>query len=263
MSEGTSMRPLWSGTISFVLINIPVRLYTATQEKSLDFNFLHKNDNSRIRYAKICEIEEKEVPYEELVKGYEYEKGKYVLIEPDDFAKADPKRSRSIEIIDFVNENDIDTIYYTHPYYLEPNEGADRSFVLLRECLLKTKKVAIAKFVLKEKEHLAVIKPYVEGLVLQQLKFAHEIRSTLGLKLPKEKPEKKELELALSLIEKLSGKFEIEKFKDDYYETMLKIIENKARGKTISPLSAEPEATEFADLMAKLKESLEKTPTKK
>lgn len=258
MTEPT-MRPIWSGTISFVLINIPVRLYSASQEKTFGFNFLHQKDNSRIRYARICETEEKEIPYEEIVRGYEYEKGQFVIISQEDFAKADPKRSRSIEIVDFVSDAEIDHIYYSHPYYLEPEEGAEKSFSLLHEALAKSKKAAVAKIVLREKEHLVVIRPYQTGILLQQLKFAHEIRPMSSLKLPQEKPQEKELEIALSLIEKLTGKFEPEKFKDDYYETMKKIIENKAKGQTITPLSNEPEATEFADLMAKLKESLEKT----
>jgi DNA end-binding protein Ku len=260
--EQSSMRPIWSGTISFVLVNIPVRLYTATEERSINFNLLHKNDLSRIRYARICEIENKEVPYEEVVRGYEYRKGKYVIINDEDLAKADPKRSQSIEIIEFVNINDIDTIYYAHPYYLEPEEGAEKAYALLREALAKANKVAIAKLVLKDKEHLAVLRPDAEIIILQQLRFAHEIRQPKGLRIPKEKTETKELQLALALIEKLAGKFEPDKIKDDYYETMMKIIEQKARGQTITPLTAEPEPTEFADLMAKLKESLEKSSTK-
>lgn len=261
--EQSSMRPIWSGTISFVLVNIPVRLYTATEERSINFNLLHKGDLSRIRYSRICEVENKEVPYEDLVRGYEYQKGEYVVIDDEDLAKADPKRSKSIEIVDFANVDDIDTIYYAHPYYLEPEEGAEKAYTLLRDALAKSSKVAIAKFVLKDKEHLAVLRPDADIIVLQQLRFAHEIRKPEGLKIPKEKVEEKELQLALSLIEKLTGKFEPSKFKDDYYDTLMKIIETKAKGKLIKPLSAEPTPTEFADLMAKLKESLEKEPAKK
>lgn len=257
------MRPIWSGTISFVLVNIPVRLYTAVEERSINFNLLHQGDLSRIRYSRICEIENKEVPYEELVRGYEYQKGEYVVIDEEDLAKADPKRSKSIEIVDFVNSNDIDTIYYAHPYYLEPEEGAEKAYALLRDALARVNKVAVAKFVLKDKEHLAVLRPDEDIIVLQQLRFGHEIRDKSGLNLPKEKPQEKELQLALSLVEKLTGKFEASKFKDDYYNTLMQIIEQKAKGKLIKPLSAEPTPTEFADLMAKLKESLEKAPAKK
>ncbi len=271
MSVEHAMRPIWSGTISFVLVNIPVRLYTATEERSINFNLLHKDDLSRIRYSRICEVENKEVPYEELVRGYEYQKGEYVVIDDEDLAKADPKRSKSIEIVDFVNASDIDTIYYAHPYYLEPEEGAEKAYGLLRGALVKSDKVAVAKFVLKDKEHLAVLRPDANIIVLQQLRFDHEVRKPEGLKLPKTSEAKsaeasakaeKELQLALSLIEKLTGKFDPKAFKDDYYDTLMKIIETKAKGKLIKPLSAEPTPTEFADLMAKLKESLEKEPTK-
>ncbi len=263
MSAEHSMRPIWSGTISFVLVNIPVRLYTATEERSINFNLLHKGDLSRIRYSRICEIENKEVPYEDLVRGFEYQKGEYVVIDDEDLAKADPKRSKSIEIVDFVQADQIDPIYFAHPYYLEPDEGAEKSYSLLRDALTESKKVAVAKFVLKDKEHLAALRPDKDIIVLQQLRFAHEIRQSAGLKISKEKPQEKELELALSLIEKLTGKFEPEKFKDDYYDTLKNIIDQKAKGKLIKPLSAEPTPTEFADLMAKLKESLEKEPARK
>jgi len=257
MSE---MRPIWSGTISFVLVNIPVRLYTATTGRSINFNLLHKDDLSRIRYSRICEVEKKEVPYEDLVRGFEYQKDQYVVVDEADLAKADPKRSKSIEIVDFVDPHDIETIFYAHPYYLEPEEGAEKSYALLREALKESDKIAVAKFVLKDKEHLAIIKPHEDGLLLQELRFAHEIRPLAGLKIPKESPEKKELELALSLINKLTSRFDPQEYKDDYYDIVMKIIEQKAKGKLITPLSAEPTPTEFADLMAKLKESLEKSP---
>src|SRR5262249_10175282 len=140
------MRALWSGSLSFGLINIPVRIYSATEARALDFDMLHKKDLSPIRFARICKAEEKEVPWQEIVKGYEYQEGEYVVLDEEDFKRASVKKTKTIEIIDFVEEIEIDPVYYEKPYYLEPGKGADKAYVLLRESLKKSKKVAIARF---------------------------------------------------------------------------------------------------------------------
>lgn len=255
----TGTHAIWSGTISFVLVNIPVRLYPAVQYKELSFVLLHKKDNSRIHYARICAKEGKEVPYEDIVKGFEYSKGKYVIVSDEDFEKADPKRSQSIEILDFVDETQIDPIYFDHPYFLEPGKGAEQAFTLFFTALQKTEKVALAKFVLREREHLVILKPYNGALLLQQLRFAHEIRRPAPVaEIGKEHISKKELDIAIELINKLSGSFEPSHYKDTYYDTLMDIIARKAKGQLIQPASEKPLPTKFKDLMAALKESLQK-----
>lgn len=254
----TTAHSIWSGSINFVLVNIPIRLYPAIHYKELSFVLLHKKDHSRIHYARICAKEEKEVPYEDIVKGYEYRKGHYVELSDEDFKKADPKRSQSIEIVDFVDEAEINPIYFDQPYFLEPKTGAEKAFALFLAALRTTDKVAVARFVLRDRDHIAILKPYNGALLLQQLRFAHEIRNPAPMpEAVKEKVGKQELDLAVELIKKLSGNFKPESYKDTYYDTLKKIIEHKAQGKLIKPVSAKPLPTHFKDLMKTLKESLQ------
>lgn len=252
------MRALWSGTISFGLINIPIRLYSGTQEHAFPLDMLHKKDLSPIRYAKICKLEEKEIPYEEIVKGYEYQKGEYVVITPEELTEISPIRSKTIEIQYFTYENEIDSIYFDKPYIVEPDKGAAKAYVLLREALHKSKKVAVASFVLHNKEHLALIKPYDQSILIQELRYANEIRDYRSLELPVAiKANPKEIEIALKLIDQLTEPFEISKFKDTYVEEFEKMIQAKLKGKKIHP-KIEPIKPIKGDLMAKLKESLAK-----
>jgi DNA end-binding protein Ku len=211
------MRAIWTGALSFGLVNIPVRLYSATSGTGLEFDMLHKKDLSPIRYARVCRADGKEVPYEEIVKGYEYKKGDYVVLTDEDFKKAAPRRTKTVDIFDFVKEDEIDSVYFEKPYYLEPDKGAGKAYSLLREALKKSKKVGLAKFVLRNKEHLAVIKPFGKVVVLNQLRFNDEIRPPEGLDLPGEKVAKgKEIEIALALIDHLTSHFKPEDYKDDY-----------------------------------------------
>lgn len=260
------MRPIWSGSISFGLVNIPIRLYPGTKEHTINLDMLHKKDLSPIRYAKICKLEEKEVPYEEIVKGYEFQKGEYVLFSDEDFQKVYPKKSKTIEIKCFSNSSEIDTIYYDKPYILEPDKGASKAYTLLREALKHSKKVAVCLFVLRNREHLAVLKPYDRGIVLQELRFHDEIRNMGELELPVAgKAVTKELDMAIKLIDQLSEPFKADSFKDTYTEEFQEVINDKLRGKKLEPkASQEPKTTGMQDLMAKLKGSLEKyKPSKK
>lgn len=192
------MRAIWRGSLSFGLINIPVRLYSATQEHALTFDLLHKKDLSPIRYARICKADGKEIPYEDIVKGYEYQKGDYVVLVDEDFKRANVKKTKSIEMIEFTQESEVNPLYYEKPYYLEPDKGADKAYALLREALVKSKKVGIAKFVLHNREHLALIKPYGKLLILNQLRYADEIRQYHELHLPsKEVASSREIGMAL------------------------------------------------------------------
>lgn len=258
------MRAIWSGALSFGLVNIPVRLYSATEEHGLDFDMLHKKDLSPIRYARVCKADGKEIPYEDIVKGYEMQEGDYVVLSDEDFKKANVKKTKTIDIIDFVKEDQVDSIYFEKPYYLEPDKGAAKAYALLREAIKQSKKVGLAKFVLRNREHLAIIKPHGSAIVLEQLRFNEEIRKPEGLTLPdtKEKPGRREIEMALSLIDQLTEPFKPEKYKDTYVQDLKQVIKEKSKGKRVKAKNAEkiPETTQVNDIMAMLKKSLERTP---
>jgi DNA end-binding protein Ku len=262
------MRSIWSGAISFGLVNIPVKLYSATGENKLDFDMLHKEDLSPIRYARVCRSDGKEIPYSDIIKGYEYQKGDYVILTDEDFKKANARKTRTIDIIDFVQAEEIDVIYFERPYFLEPSQGAEKAYALLREALRQSKKTAVAKFVLRNREHLAVIMPADNVLVLDQMRFQKELRSPDGLNLPKaEIAEVKEVDMALALIDQLSENFHPKDYKDSYTEELKRVIEEKAKGKTPAQKEQEPEPTKIPDLMQVLRASLERerqkeTPTR-
>lgn len=252
------MKAIWKGALTFGLIHIPVNLYTATEERELKFVMLHKPDMSEIRYAKICKAEEKEVPYSEIVKGYEIEEGNYVVLTQEDFKEANVEKTKSIEIQEFTNEDEIDTIYYDKLYYLEPGKNADKAYNLLLEALRKSKKVAIAKFVLRNHERMAIVKPHGKLLILNQIRLPSEI-----LKPQVEIPEKakipeKEMAMALKLIDQQTEHFHPEKFKDTYVEDLKKLIEQKAKGgKTRKKGKESQPTTKVHDIMSLLKASLE------
>lgn len=252
------MRSIWKASISFGLVNIPINLYSATRDRELKFTLLHKKDMSEIRYAKICKEEDKEVPYEDIVKGYEYEKGNYIILTDEDFEKANITKTKTIDILDFADEEEIDSMYYERPYFLEPDKGANKAYALLRDALKKSKKVAIAKYVLKNHEHLAVLKPHGKALILNQMRTHSELIKPTELKLPEEeKVSNKEMEMALKLIEQLSGPFHPEEYKDTYTEDLKEIIAQKAKGIKIKPKGKEPKPSKVTDIMSLLKASLE------
>lgn len=252
------MRALWSGALSFGLINIPIRVFTATEDHGLHFSMLHKKDLSPIRYARICTSDGKEVPYQDIVKGYEYQKGDYVVLLDEDFKRANVKKSKAIDIIDFVEEKEIDTILYEKPYYLEPGKGAEKAYLLLREALKKSKKVAVARFVLHNREHLGIIKPHNELIILEQIRWESEIRKPDGIHLPESvQATTKEIQMALKLIEQLTTHFKPEDFHDTYTEELKEIIEQKAKGKKPRSKGKEPKETASKDIMRLLKASLE------
>lgn len=262
------MRAIWKGALSFGLVNIPVQVYVATEEHPLEFDMLHKKDLSPIRYARICKNEEKEVPYEDIVKGFEYEKGEYVVIDEADFALANARKTKTIDIQNFVLLDEVDPIYYERPYYLEPDKKAAKAYALLREALKKSKKIAIANFVFRNKEHIGVVRPYGSLLVLNQLRYKTQVRSPKGLELPLEtKFAPKEMDVALQLIDQLSSQFHIEKYKDTYTEELETVIAAKLKGKKVKGKEKAPKITPSSDLMHLLKQSVEKaleeTPTSK
>jgi DNA end-binding protein Ku len=259
------MRAIWSGAISFGLVNIPVKLNSAIESsEGLDFDMLSKKDMAPIRYARIDTKTGKEVPWKEIVKGYEYTKGKYVVVSDEDFKKASPEKSRSVDIIEFVKENEIDPIYYEKPYYLVPDKGADKSYHLLIKALEETETVGLAEFMLRNRMHICALKAKDGVLLLHQLRYQEEIREAPEVETPKnEKISAKEVELAKKLINQLTEKFNPAEFKDTYVTELKKVIKAKAAGKDIHIAEPKKATATVKDLMEVLKQSLEATPPKK
>jgi DNA end-binding protein Ku len=255
------MKAIWSGSLSFGLVNIPINLYSAAEERTLSFKLIDKHGNCPISYVRVCRSNHKEVPYADIVKGYEYQKGDYVILDEADFKKASPKKTALIDIVQFSDQADIDPIFFEKPYYIEPDKKAIKAYALLRDALHKTKKVAIAKFVLREKEHIAAIKPEGDILVLNQLRYSDEIKKDVDINVPKSDAYgEQELAVAVTLIKQLDKKFDPKKFRDTYTEELREIIKAKAKGKTV-PISKEKapaETSDMRDLMKLLKQSLEK-----
>ncbi len=254
-------RAIWSGTISFGLLNVPVKMYSAVSRKAIRFNELRESDNSRVRHKRVAESDRKEVSYDEIVKGYEISPDRYVVFSRDELDELTPAKTRAIEIEDFVDIEDIDPIYFESPYYLGPAEGAEKAYGLLVKAMDASGKAAIARFVLRNKEHLAAIRPMDKVLTLTTMRFADEVVAPGELDdvLPDSSPrvDKREREMAEKLIDSLAGEFNPEKYRDEYREQLLSLIEQKGEGKEIVAAEGEePEPTKAPDLMAALEESL-------
>ena len=256
-------RAIWSGSISFGLLNVPVKLYSAVSKQTVRFRELREGDGSRVKHKRVAESDGKEVPYEKIVKGYEYAPDQYVVLKRDELAELEPQRSRAIEIQDFVDLDDIDPIYFEQPYYLGPDKGAAHAYGLLVQAMKKARKVAVARFVLRNKEHLAAIRPMEDVLTLTTMRFHDEVTSPQDLdgevfeEAKPKKPEKRELEMATQLIESLTSDFDPDKYRDEYREELLDLLERKAEGKeVVSAPTEEPKPTKAPDLMAALEESL-------
>ncbi|MDB4978984.1 MAG: hypothetical protein JWM56_1170 [Candidatus Peribacteria bacterium] len=250
------MRALWNGTISFGLITIPVKLYPATKEGRLDMDILHQSDLGRIHYARICSVDGKEVPYKDVVKGYEVSKGHYVVLTDDDFRRANARKTKSIDIVGFARQEEVDPIYYEKPYYLEPANGAEKAYALLREALRRSDKVGIATFVLRNHEHVAVLRPYNSIIVLNQLRFQTELRDMNELQMPDPRLEEREMAMAMALVEHLTEEFHPEEFRDTYTDELLRVIRDKSKGRTPKQKEKEPEPTKVSDLSRLLQESM-------
>jgi DNA end-binding protein Ku len=251
------MRSIWTGSISFGLINIPVKLFSAVQESTLDMDMLDKSDHSNIKFKRVNETTGKEVTYGNIVKGYKIE-DKYVILEDEDFEAADAVKTKTIDILNFTLEKEIDSLYYEQPYYLEPDKGAMKAYALLRDALAASGKVGVTSFVLRNKEGLAILKPYKDVIVLNRIRFQQEIRDTSELKLPPvSKTKAKEMDMANKLVEQLTEKFDISSYKDEYTDKLLKIIKDKAKGKKQAPPKLKVVHKQSDDLMSMLKASLE------
>lgn len=257
------MKAIWSGSIGFGLVNIPVKLYSAVQGTRLELDMLDSKTHSPIRYKRVSEKTGKEVPWEQIRKGYLYNDD-YVVLEPEDFEAASPKKSKIIEIEAFVEEQDIDDIYFETPYFLEPGKGGEKAYQLLFKALEKTKKVGLSRFVMRTSEHMAVIRPKDKYLLLQQLRFEEELRSAEDLKLPEGvRISPNELNMALELIKQYTASFDMSKYQDEYTKELMKIIKSKATGKKIPTKKMEVVYTKKDDLFDQLKASLNKPAAKK
>lgn len=251
------MRPMWSGAISFGLIYIPVKMYKATEERHLDIHLYRKGDLCPVQYARVCKATGEKIDYSDIVRGYEYQKGDVVILHDKDFSKAYSKRTETIEIMEFVDIGEIDSKYYERPYYLEPEKGAAKVYSLLVEALRKSKKVGIARFVLRDLEHLGVLKEEKGVLLINQMRFVSEIRKTVELNIPdKQKIAKQELDMAIQLIDQLSTPFEPAKHKDTYSEVLKKAIKSKAGKDSTKVMEAGTGPAEVVDLLSKLRQSL-------
>ncbi len=252
-------RAIWSGSISFGLVNVPVKLYSAISPKDVRFNQLEEGTNARIRQKRVSAETGEEVPYERIVKGYEISPDRYVVITPEELEALDPKATRAIDIEDFVEYDQIDPVHYERPYYLVPEKGAAKAYALLLQAMKESNKVAIARMVLRTKQYLAAIRPKGDVLCLETMLFADEVVSDSELDgLPGDDVEvsERELKMARQLIESLSTDFEPEKYRDEYREQVLALIEAKAEGQEIVAQPATEEPTQVVDLMAALEASL-------
>lgn len=254
------MRAIWKGSISFGLVNIPIALYPATRKEELKFRLLRAKDHSPVNYKRVAEKDGKEVPWDEIVKGYEYEKGKFIVLNEKDFQRVDLEATQTVDIQDFVDLDEIDPMYFYKPYYLEPQKGGDKAYVLLREALAGGKKVGIAKVVIKTRQYLAGVKALKHALVLELMHFAEELLDAEKLKVPKKlEVGKREKDMAEALVKSMTSKWDPEKYKDDYREALMEVIEEKVEsgGKEIEEKPKEKKASpKVIDLVAVLQESL-------
>lgn len=256
------MRPIWTGAIGFGLVNIPVKLYGATDESTLPFISLDKQDHARIRYKKVNEQTGKEVPFHNIVKGYQLGK-EIVIVDEEDIKKATPEKYDHLAIIQFVKESEIDARYYEKPYYLQPDKGGDRAYALLRDALKKEKKVALGPLVFHRREWICLVKPLDNVLVLHRLRFPEEIRDTKEINIPNAPIKDAEIKMAITLIDQLTQPFNPKDFKNEFSEKLLKLIESKAKGKGATVKQMKPAVNSTTiDLMESLKASL-KTPARK
>jgi DNA end-binding protein Ku len=252
-------RAMWKGSIAFGLVNIPIELYTAVRDHRPKFRLLHAKDDSPVSYERVCQTEGKPVAWEDLVKGYEYEKGQFVVLSKEDFKTAALEKTRTIDILDFVDPAEVDERYFETPYYLLPGKGADRSYALLREAIRESGKIGVAKIILRDAQHLAAVEAIGDALVLTMMRFADELADLEDFSFPKaEGARQAELKMALQLVESLAGKWEPEKYTDEYRDNLMRVIDAKVKGKR--PKLQERDTSrpaDVVDLMTRLRASLE------
>lgn len=252
-------RAIWKGSLAFGLVNIPVELYTAVRDSRPRFRLLHRKDESPVQYQRVCQREGKPLSWEEIVKGYEYAKGQFVVLTKDDFETAAMEKSKVVNVIEFVETTAIDDRFFEQPYYLAPAKGSERAYAVLREALRKSGKAGIATMILREKQHLCAIEVTDKAMVLTMMRFAEELVDVSDLSLPsKELVRDKELDLAMMLIDSLTSEWAPDKYKDEYRENLMKVIRARLKGKEpkLTATDHVPGQAEVIDLMERLRESL-------
>jgi DNA end-binding protein Ku len=249
-------RALWTGSITFGLVNVPVRLYSAVSEHKLQFHFVHRKDDSPIGYQKICKLEEKTVPDKEIVKAFEYRKGDYVYMTDEDFQAARVEGYKTIDITDFVPYEQIDPIYFAHTYFLGPQDGSEKVYSLLVQAMERSELAAIAKFVMRDRQYLGALRVREGTITLEQLYFADEIRPVDDVRPKRQRVAKGELEMAQQLIDAFAGDWKPEKYRDTYRDALRAVIEAKRKGKEVH-VAAEPEEERPTDLLEALRASVE------
>jgi DNA end-binding protein Ku len=253
------MASIWKGAITFGLVNIPVELKSAVRSDNISFRLLHAEDLSPVRYERICQTDGEPVPWSEIVKGYEYEKGKYVVLTDDDFKAAALESSKTIDILDFVKQDEIDPRYFETPYYLTPSKGGEKGYALLREAIRRTGSVGVGKIIIRQSQHLAAVKVVADALVLEIMRFANELVDVSEFNFPSaEAVRPQELAMAEQLIANLAEPFDPARYTDDYRANLLRIIRAKMKGKRVKleEPDKEPADAQVIDLMTRLRESL-------
>ena len=250
------MRAIWSGAIGFGLVNIPVKLYSAVQQSELDLDMLDKKDHANIKFKRVNANTGKEVAWENIVRGYKMDEH-YVVLTPEDFERASPEKTKLIGIEEFVQEKEIDSIYFETPYYLQPEKSGAKAYALLRDALKKTGKVGLGSFVLRNRESLVIVRPTEGILLLNKIRYQEEIRNPDELKVTHGESKPNEMKMAIQLINQLSTEFDISKYKDTYSSKLLKVIHDKAKGKKVTPSPLRVVHSRGRDLMEQLKASLE------
>ena len=253
-------RSMWKGSIAFGLVNIPIELYSATRDHRPKFRLLHATDEEPVRYERVCQKEGKPVAWEDLVKGYEYAKNQFVVLTKDDFKTAAVEKTKTIDIMDFVDPEEIDERYFETPYYLLPGKGADRAYALLREAIRDSGRIGIAKIILRDAQHLAAVEAIGDALVLTMMRFSDELADLGEFHFPKKgEIRAAELNMAKQLISSLESKWDPEKYTDEYKENLMRVINAKLKGKSPKLIAEDhgPKQAEVVDLMARLRASLE------
>jgi DNA end-binding protein Ku len=259
------MKALWKGAITFGLVTIPVSLFPATRREELKFRLLRSSDRSPVNYKRVAETDGKEVPWDQIVKGYEYEKGKFVILKDEDFARVDVEATQTVDIMNFVTLDDVDPLLFYKPYYLEAEKGGDKAYVLLRDALIDTGKIAIAKVVIRTRQHLAAVKPQKKGLMLELMHFPEELMDVSEFNAPAEKTvSKAEMQMAKQLIESMTSDWQPEQYNDEYHEALEKLIEDKIEhpDKAAPAPGKKRQATNVIDLVSVLQESLQQSKSK-
>ncbi|MDB6154557.1 MAG: Ku protein [Chthoniobacteraceae bacterium] len=256
------MRAIWKGSISFGLVNIPIALYPATRSEELKFRLLRESDHSPVNYKRVAEADGKEVPWNQIVKGYEHEKGKFVILKDEDFQRVDIEATQTVDIIHFVKLEEVNPIYFFKPYYMEPQKGGDKAYVLLREALRTSNQIAIAKVVIKTRQHLAAVKPQEKGLMLELMHFSTELIDVDEFKMPETKEvAKQELQMAKALVASMSAEWDPAEYVDEYRDALEKVVEEKIKRGDKAPAKSVRlrKPTRVVDLVAVLQKSLEQS----